>query len=327
MDTFDLIDSNLKDVKKDNKRSASVVRHKTWLEAHNTVIATEESEAITKQKARNRLLAQAGILNASPDDEDDGDEILEDDQISLGSGDDMSVNSMEDDQSVDQSDGAISDDDVSEEEDEESDDDYDEDEDELDGDDVVIDQIDQAAAHEAKMQKLEDEAFDRELRRLTIEAFERGKSTARTMASAKVSDTMPSAAQFIRKKTSESGSGNETNDTAMPALSGANGMNFQLIKRGHKGRMETRSLVVPSDTNLARIVTKQDTEAARERDMLKARVLRYEKESAEQSHSGNVYMDQAQLVEVRNRPLMMEDIDRQFGRSRSSYRGRSLKRF
>jgi len=337
LDTFDLIESNLSVVRKDNKRSASIVRFKTWLEAHNAVIAAEEFEATATQRAENRLLAQAGIVTASP--EDDGvDEGLDEDQESLdnGSVDDMSVNSMEDDNSIDQSEGALSEDEMSEDDEEESDDDSEE-----DIDDEMQDGEDEAAAHEAYMRKLEDEAFERELRKLTMEALEKGKHSARTMTSAKVSDTMPSAAQFFRSKkpASDPSSSSDTGIPGMFALSGANGMSFQLIKRGHKGRAETKNLIVPSDTNLAKVATKLDSEAARERDMLKARVLRYESESAEQAYSGDVYMDQGQLPEVRNRTLKMDDIDRQFGRSRSSYSsgrggtgrgnsgGRGLKRF
>merc|ERR1711957_946609 len=134
---------------------------------------------------------------------------------------------------------------------------------------------------------------------------------------------MPTASQFIRKKSLECGSNVDTDDGApQVTLGGGAGMTFKLLKRGHKGRVEAKNLVVPSVTNLAKMATKQDDEAAKERDMLKARVLRYEAESAEQLYSGNVYMDQTKLPEVRNRPLLMEDIDRNFGNTSSDCRGR-----
>lgn len=323
LDTFDLIESNLKLAKKENKRAISIVRYKTWLGAHNEVVAAEEIEATNQKKARNRLLAQAGIVAGSPfddgvDEEFDDQELLDD-----GSVDDMSANSMDDENTIENSEGAMSEDEMSDDNDEGSDADSDEDDDEeMQEDD---DEEDEAAAHEAHVRKLEDEAFERELRMLTMEALEKGKNSVRTMASAKVSDTMPSAAQFTKsKKANNEGPspGDEANPPGMFALSGANGMSFQLIKRGHKGRAETKHLIVPSDTNLAKVAARQDSEAVRERELLKTRVLQYEAESAEQAYSGDVYMDQGHLPEVRNKTLRMEDIDRQFGRSRSSYSGR-----
>jgi regulator of nonsense transcripts 2 len=151
---------------------------------------------------------------------------------------------------------------------------------------------------------------------------------------------MPSASQFSRNKILQSADVlNE--DHTIPstlALSGASGMNFTFIKRGRKGRAESKRLIVPIETNLVKVATTQDTEAALERDMLKARVLRYEAESAEMSYSGDVYMSQEQVPEVRNRSLRNIDIDKQFGRSRTfsgrgmargrgSSGGRGLKRF
>jgi regulator of nonsense transcripts 2 len=252
------------------------------------------------------------------------------------------VNSIDDENSVENSEGVLSDEEMSDEDEDESDEESDEDDDEEMQDD--LDEEDDAAAHEDHMRKLEDEAFERELRMLTMDALEKGKHSKRTMTSAKVSDTMVSASQFTKSKKTNNASSSQGEDSptgppGMFALSGANGMNFQLIKRGHKGRAETKSLIVPSNTNLAKVAAREDSEAVRERELLKTRVLQYEAESAEQAYSGDVYMDQGYLPEVRNRTLRMEDIDRQFGRSRpyggrgGSYRGRGnsggrgLKRF
>ena len=95
---------------------------------------------------------------------------------------------------------------------------------------------------------------------------------------------------------------------------GKQSVSFQLLKKGNKGRVEAKELIVPSDTNLAKRATKHDDEAAREHDILKARVLQYEAESAENEMTGgNVYLEQTKLQVIRNRPLSMEDIDRNFG--------------
>jgi len=82
-------------------------------------------------------------------------------------------------------------------------------------------------------------------------------------------------------------------------------------KKGNKGKMEAKQFFVPKDTNLAAVATKQDDEAERERNMIKARVLQYEAESADSG--GNVYLEQEKLQVIRNRPLSMEEIDKNFG--------------
>ena len=323
LDTFDLLESSLKTIKKDNKHG-SIVRYKCWLDVHNSVVLSEEFEATSQEKARMRLLAQAGALTDTSDNHD---------LIDGTSDDDLSMTSMEDEHSVENSEQGMSDEEMSVDED-------DSEESEGSDDDVSEDESDDddGAEDEAALQRrLEDDRFEQELRKLTMEALEKGKNSARTLAAAKVSDTMPSASQFIRSKKppAESLPKGEEGAPGIWALGGANGMSFQLIKRGKKGRAETKSFIVPTDTNLAKVATKYDTEAAREREIVKARVLRYE-ESAEQAYSGDVYMDQGQLPEVRNRSLRNIDIDKQFGRSssrssngrgRGHSGGRGLKRF
>lgn len=338
LDTYDLLDSKLKVLGNDGKKSISIIRCKTWHEAHTTTVNVEEIEELTEGKSLKRLLTQAGLAMTAGGDVDAGNDDLEAggyeeaddstaDAISLNSNenssiDDASESSKEsdddsthhgsEDQSVSGDDGEDTDENS---EDDDDDDDYLTDEN-------SEDDISEAAAEERRTQKFEEEAFERELRRLTMDALEKGKVAARTGASAKVSDTMPSASQFVRRKGPGLNIGSEIQTGSLMALGGEAGVSFKLLKRGHKGRVEAKNLVVPSVTNLAKMATKQDDEAAKERDMLKARVLRYEAESAEQLYSGNVYMDQTKLPEVRNRPLLMEDIDRNFGNTGGDYRAR-----
>ena len=92
-------------------------------------------------------------------------------------------------------------------------------------------------------------------------------------------------------------------------------MSFQLLKKGAKGRVEAKELIVPTNTNLAQVATKYDEDAEKERHLLKARVLQYEDDSYNHD-SGNVYMESMKLPVVRNRPLQLEDIDRNFGNTR-----------
>ncbi len=310
LDSFDIIDSKMKAIKKDSKKKIASLRYKTWLESHNAVVASEELDSLSEERSKQRLLSQAGLKVIGS--ENGNDNILCDD-LDDSVGDDSSFNSH-DNESIDRGsvNSFVDDGSVSEEsEDAHSMDDVSEDdmnsESEEDDDDTFDQEIDEVAAQEDHLRQLENEAFERELHKLTMDALEKGKNTARTVATAKVSDSMPSASQFARKKLSQ--------DSTL-ALGGETGMMFQLIKRGHKGRVEAKGIVVPSNTNLAKIATKQDDEAARERDMLKARVLQYEAESADQGFRGDVYMEQ---TEIRGRPagqaLTMDDIDRNFGTS------------
>jgi len=348
LDTFDLLDSTLKNLEKETKKNstknlpAGFRRYKTWLEAHNATVVVEEVNANATAKAEARLLVQAGVQPVQTEmdgasvktdemedsivvSDDDDDDTLGEDQMSINSKDDDTLEDIvesgdesgDDDSSFS---GAESNDDASmegseDEMDEDSEEDSDEDSDDDDQNYDDDEEIDEVAAQEAYMRQLEEEAFERELRRLTLEAVEKGKVAARTGSGGKVSDTMPTASQIVRKKTVEtSNSGMDSEISKKIALGGASGMSFKLLKRGHKGRVEAKEFVVPTQTNLAKLATKQDDEAEKERHMLKARVLQYEAESAEQSFSGgNVYMEQAKLPVVRNRPLSMEDIDRNFG--------------
>lgn len=167
------------------------------------------------------------------------------------------------------------------------------------------------------MKQLEEEAFERELRRVTMEALEKGKNTARA-ASHGIADYMPSGSQFIRKKQVDT-TATETEGPTV-ALGGQEGVSFQLLKKGNKGKVEAKQIVVPNDTALATRALKYDDTADREHDIIKARVLQYEAESAEQEH-GNVYLEQTKLQVIRNRPLSMEVIDRNFGTSRGDRPG------
>ena len=151
-----------------------------------------------------------------------------------------------------------------------------------------------------------------------MDALEKGKAAASTGYGGKVADIMVHASQFVHKK-----DGTPKMDAPSPApfhepdvdfLGGGEGVSFKLLKRGHKGRVEAKYFMVPKENKLSMQASKQDDEASRKRDMLKARVLQYEVESAEHQYlGGNVYMDQAKLQVIRNRPLSMEDIDRNFG--------------
>ena len=330
LDTFDIIDSQWRKVTKEQggkgkktennavEKPLGFPRFATWLEAHNACVALEEAEAAYEVRARSRLEALAGeskildgeasvvssLLDELMEEDDDSSE----DALSASAKDSLADDHESVDMETEDEAGDVGPEEEEESVSEGSDEDEDSDassEEDSDDDDASDDEFDE----QAYMRQLEDEAFERELRRLTMDALEKGKTTAR---GGKVADNMPTGSQFIKKKTSSENADSE-NAPAM-TLAGKQGISFQLLKKGHKGKLEAKSIVVPTDTNLAQVATKQDDAAARERDMIKARVLQYEAESAESHHSGgNVYLEQEKLQIIRNRPLSMEDIDRNFG--------------
>ena len=137
-----------------------------------------------------------------------------------------------------------------------------------------------------------------------------------------MAESMPMGSQTIKKKQQETTGASATGPTT--ALGGGAGISFQLLKKGHKGKLETKQLIVPSDNDLAKAASKQDDAAAHERKLIKDRVLQYEAESAEaQFAGGNVYLEQEKLHVNRNRPLSMDVIDSNFGTSGGDLRGSS----
>lgn len=283
----------------------ALVRYHSWLDAHQFVLVAERNRKLDEARDRARVLAQAGLVGTCDGallDEDEGSTVIseadnsDNDDIDGESDDESSIESAPEGDIADES-GSESSScvgrDLS---------DYDEEEE-------IID-VDAEAAYQKQLQ---DEEFESELRKLTMEALEKGKVTARTGAGGKVSSQMPAAPQFIAKKQAGDLVHDlpESESSAASPFVGEEGMAFKLLKRGNKGKQEEVQLIVPKNTNLARRATKQDDAAAKERDLLKARVLQYEAESADAG--GNVYLDETKLQVIRNRPLTIETIDRNFG--------------
>lgn len=276
------------------------------------MVAAEKNRTLDEEKVRVRLLAQAGLLGADDASISDGD-LLGDDGDSM----EISDEEVSDKETVE----AESCDDSAAESgvesftgDNRSESSSSDDEDMTD--DEEEDEVDEAAAEAAYLKQLQDEEFESELRKLTMEALEKGKVTARTGAGGKVSSQMPAAPHFMSKKpTGDQIVSSEGESVAVSPFVDGEGIAFKLFKRGNKGRQEEVQLIVPKDTNLARRATKQDDAAAKERDLLKARVLQYEAESRESADaSGNVYLDESKLQVIRNRPLTIETIDKNFGK-------------
>jgi len=329
LDTFDSLDSQWKKaMKKTTAKSSEAetnprqtfTRYHSWKDAHLVTAANEEADAAAEERYKARLKKLAGLIEGdeATDALDDGSAPVDDieELISDGSEESASDTDSDDETSVTEPDDEFVGEEISEAESsdggsEVSDDASDEEEEDFLEDD---EELDEAAAQDAYMRQLEAEAFERELRKVTMEALEKGKVASRAATGGKVADNMVSGSHFIKKQPSDS-----SKDSAIApvvTLGGQSGISFNLLKRGNKGKVEAKQLVVPADTNLAKVATKHDDEAARERDLVKAAVLRYEAESAEHQHTGgNLYLAQPQLQVIRNRPLSMEDIDRNFGSS------------
>eukprot|EP00521_Asterionellopsis_glacialis_P009479 CAMPEP_0195288012 /NCGR_PEP_ID=MMETSP0707-20130614/4843_1 /TAXON_ID=33640 /ORGANISM="Asterionellopsis glacialis, Strain CCMP134" /LENGTH=1044 /DNA_ID=CAMNT_0040347829 /DNA_START=56 /DNA_END=3186 /DNA_ORIENTATION=+ len=326
LDVFDLIDSRWKAVvvKKSSSSKppldSGFKRHRTWIDAHNATIANEEAEFQLEFRAKARL--QSLVVEAASQDG------VEVDHEDLESG--LAILDMEEDESVDglsmsakdsvvefsdseieseegeargsasedgshseggsdddTSDGSNDSEDGSEEENLSEDEDDDE------------ESIDEAAYQ----QQLEEELFERELRRVQKEYLEKGKNISRKQVSA----SMPSASQFTRKKSTT------TAATDAGPFDGKEGIKIQFLVKGSRGKVGAKEVTVDDDTELAKVATKQDDEAAKEQELIKSRVLQYHADSAEQQISGgNLYLEQEQLQVNRNR-LTMDDIDQNFG--------------
>ena len=320
LDTFDILDSQWKRLSRGSKSSDSKTketgfpRYATWMEAHNATVAIEESEALFAQQQRAKLASGMGESKDGDgislnDDEDSASSLLDEDD----DGDDLSMASSK--ESVSDA-GEFEEARIEDEEEYQSSSEGEEESDSDGGSDAEDeDEFDE----EAHMQQLEEEAFERELRRLTMDALEKGKNVSRKI----VADYMPSGSQIIKKKPGADSSKDTSGAVGSgTALGGKAGISFQVLKKGNKGKVEAKELIVPADTNLAMVATKQDDEKARERDVIKQRVLQYEAESAEAELSGgNVYLEQEKLQVIRNRPLSMAEIDKNFGTSGGNLRG------
>ena len=245
LDLFDALDSELKKLSTSSKgkktTSSSFARYNSWIDAHQFVVAAEKDKALDEARVRVRVLAQAGLLGADDASISDGD-LLDEDENSVEASDEEasldndSVGGGSDEESVEEpvgeTDIAID----NESESGSSDDEQLSDED----DEEEGDEIDEASAEAAYMTQLQDEEFESDFRKLTMEALEKGKVTARS-AGGKVSSQMPAAPQFMAKKPAgdqiHSGEGEVASTAASPFV-GEEGMQFKLFKRGNKGRAE-----------------------------------------------------------------------------------------
>jgi regulator of nonsense transcripts 2 len=334
LDTFDIVESLWKSLgrggpgRRQESSDSGFPRYTSWWDAHTATVAVEESEALFHSQKRARLealadesqslteIASSGVADEQlfPDEESESTEDEDEESVSVKSKESGTVDLPIEDEAPDMEVVTNSKDDDVESEEEEGIEEGEESEDddsagETDEDDYEDDDDEEEFDEEAYMLQLEEEAFERELRMLTMEAIEKGKNTSRKQ----VGDSMISGSLVVKRKTTSDGM-KSTSEAPTPgvALGGEVGISFQVLKKGNKGKMEVKELVVPVDTHLALAATRHDDAAARERDEIKQRVLRYEAQS-ESATGGNVYLEQERLQRNRNRPLSMDEIDKNFG--------------
>ena len=313
LDVLDLLDSQLRKVARGNQLR-SFDRPANWLEAHEIVIRHENADLERKELQGGDLKEVEVNENENELVDDDNNDFEDENENENDDSNDDYDDTMDDsDDSDNDSDnsGSCSDDD-------DDDDSNESDDDSSDSEFLELTEEEEAAAHAEQMRKLEEAAFERELRKLTMEALEKGKSAVAAVGGGKkMADNMIHAKNIVLHKTetekgSAGGAGGATEK--LVSLAGSNGVAFKLIKRGHKGRVESKQIVVPTNTSLAKTASKQDDEGLREKELLKARVMQYSRESESSSmQSGNVYMDTDKLKMNKNKKLNMSDIDKAFG--------------
>ncbi|KAL7574238.1 hypothetical protein ACA910_012493 [Epithemia clementina (nom. ined.)] len=322
LDTFDAVDSQWRKTTKSagslDGTDGGFKRYQSWLEAHNATVAAEEAEAVDNEKKRSDLEAIADssksledIMTRMIEQNFDDESISHMDEEEEGSLVFSGKGSVHDRSHGDETESENDDADRSDQEDEDL-----ESENEGESDDTESEEI---FDEEAYARQLEEEAFERELRRLTMDALEKGKSASRKI----VASDMISGSQVVKKKMPDQQPKVEGEQPKMPSFwpSSKAGVTVQLLRKGNKGKVEAKELVVPMETNLAIAATRKDAAAARERDEIKLRVLQYEADSAEaELTGGNVYLEQEKLQVIRNKPLSIEDIDRNFGTTRGDLR-------
>lgn len=320
LDTFDAIDSLWKTAKpsgSSDNGDGGFIRYSSWVEAHNATVALEEAEAIEAAKKRSDLDAIA-VADSSKSLEDIMTRMIDQNL------DEDSVSHMDDEEeeasltcSAKGSLPSHAEESISEnEEDDPSGEEGDDNDDVgMDSENEDLGSEEDAFDEEAYTRQLEEEAFERELRRITLDALEKGKSSARKV----VASDMISGSQVVKKKDPINLPKSDGEQVKVPSLfsSKKSGVSVQLLRKGNKGKVEAKEIVVPTETNLAIAATRKDAAAARERDEIKLRVLQYEADSAEaELTGGNVYLEQEKLQVIRNKPLLMDDIDKNFGTTR-----------
>ncbi|GMF38713.1 unnamed protein product [Phytophthora fragariaefolia] len=255
-DLFDMLSSSLKDHFK---------KFETWEEVDQGVREIlrgdlEEAERRLSKKNAALLMATNGLETVAeegslsqPGDEDDE---FEDDDDSDGDDDDD-----DDDDEHDDDDQAGGDD--GEEDDEEDDDDDDDDEDEDDEDE---DEEEHLIIHDRIQKTEEDEEFEK-----AFKSMMHGNSDTRKPAARVNVDKM--AIPTVVKSSASLTPAGPRGMLSLGANGPPDGVVFRMLRRGNKGKVEARQLVVPEASSLAQHSHRQENAGKKEQSELKRLVL------------------------------------------------------
>lgn len=256
---FDLFDTLSRSLKE------HFTKFDTWEDADTAaqiVLATELDEAERRLAKKNHLALAASATNeaaASPGESlsqpaDEEEEFLDEDDESEGDDDDDDDDDEEDEDGHREHDGDDDDDD------EEDDDDDDEEE-----DDEEDEEEEQLIIHDRVQKSEEDEAFEKAFKSMMQNSGETRKHATRVNVDKMAIPTV------VKATTAPPHAG--------PAgmLFGSNGAEsgvvFRMLRRGNKGKVEARHLVVPEESSLAQHSHRQESVGKKEQNELKRLVL------------------------------------------------------
>ncbi|RLN92969.1 hypothetical protein BBJ28_00020327, partial [Nothophytophthora sp. Chile5] len=252
-DLFEMLASSLKDQFK---------KFETWEEVDSAVQEIlrgdlEEAERRLSKKNAALLMATNGLGSVAEDSlsqqGDEEDEFLEDEEED--SDDDDDDEEEEDDQAADDDADADEDED-DEEEDEEEDDDDEEEEDEEEH--LII--------HDRVQKSEEDDEFEKAFKSMMHGSADARKPVARVnvdkMAIPTVVKSATSLTPVVPRGT-----------LTLGANGSPDGVVFRMLRRGNKGKVEARQLVVPEESSLAQHSHRQENAGKKEQSELKRLVL------------------------------------------------------
>ena len=230
--------------KKDTTKVNFKVRD-CWYEAHDAVQAHET--AVAAVAALRELQKNGGAREAPVEQEGEEERALDED-------DDDDPDAADDDEDDD--------DDDDDEDDDDDDDDDDEDDDDLDdeGEEEEEEEDEDFASARRNHKSPEDLEFEAMLAATVETSMASSRMGMASDSAAKTADNMVMPTAIARR--------------ADPGTNPfGSGLKFQMLKRGAKGRLETRDLFVPTDSTLASQVQRNEAAQRREHDLLKQRTL------------------------------------------------------
>jgi len=234
-------------------RQALASRPKTAFEAAQRVETLEKSEAESKRTAdsyslEDELEDEENERELEEEVEDEDDE--EDDEVEEGNDDEEEE------------------DDEDEDEDDESDDDDDDDSESLTEDEYDEERFDLEAQAEKQ--------FEQEFAQLI--QYNQPQFSQVVGASAAHNMAIPKHLLRTQKDENDAVLKNKTRlkEDATNEEAAEPGVEFRLIKRGTKGRIETKSMFIPEETVIAKTTRKDEAAERREHELMKKLVLQYE---------------------------------------------------